>query len=217
MQLEARLLKTPTTGCTGPDRVTLAWRWAFKRPSALQPAAGGVTSITGTANQITASASTGAVTLSAPQNLHTGANFQVNSLGVGTAASGTIGEIRATNNITAYYSDDRLKNRIGNIDSPIEKLMTLNGFYYEANEKARAFGYTKQREVGVSAQEVQAVLPEIVVPAPIDENYLTVRYEKLIPLLIEAIKEQQLTITEQSAKINTLEAKLDQLIQKLEG
>ncbi len=76
------------------------------------PAAGGVTSITGTANQITASASTGAVTLSAPQNLHTGANFQVNSLGVGSAASGTTGEIRATNNITAYYSDDRLKNRI---------------------------------------------------------------------------------------------------------
>jgi hypothetical protein len=45
------------------------------------------------------------------------------------------------------------------------------------------------REVGVSAQEVQSVMPEVVVPAPIDDKYLTVRYDKLIPLLVEAIKE----------------------------
>ena len=68
-------------------------------------------------------------------------------------------------------------------------MLSLNGFYYHANETAQALGYTVQNEVGVSAQEVQAVLPEIVVPAPIDDKYLTVRYEKLIPLLIEAIKE----------------------------
>ena len=48
--------------------------------------------------------------------------------------------------------------------------------------------------MGVSAQEVQAVMPEVVVPAPISDKYLTVRYEKLIPLLIEAIKEQQVQI-----------------------
>ena len=44
-------------------------------------------------------------------------------------------------------------------------------------------------DVGVSAQKVKEILPEAVVPAPINENYLTVRYEKLIPLIIEAIKE----------------------------
>jgi hypothetical protein len=110
-------------------------------------------------------------------------------LGVGTAASGTTGEIRATNNITAYYSDDRLKNNLGNIKDALDKLKTLSGFYYEANQTAQDLGYDVVREVGVSAQQVQAILPEIVVPAPIDDKYLTVRYEKLIPLLIEAIKE----------------------------
>jgi hypothetical protein len=72
----------------------------------------------------------------------------------------------------------------------------LSGFYFEANETAVALGYQKKREVGVSAQEVQAILPEIIAPAPIDDKYMTVRYEKLIPLLIEAIKEQQKQIEE---------------------
>ena len=116
-------------------------------------------------------------------------NTQIYSLGVGTPASNVAGEIRATNNITAYYSDDRLKTRIGNIESALDKLLSLNGFYYQANETAQALGYTVKREVGVSAQEVQKVMPEIVVPAPIDDKYLTVHYERLIPLVIEAIKE----------------------------
>ena len=116
-------------------------------------------------------------------------NSQFNSIGVNTSASGTAGEIRATNNITAYYSDDRLKNKLGPILNALSKVKSLNGFYYEANETAQALGYEAIREVGVSAQEVQAILPEIVVPAPISDKYLTVRYEKLIPLLVEAIKE----------------------------
>jgi hypothetical protein len=119
----------------------------------------------------------------------TNTNTQLASLGVGTAASGTAGEIRATNNITAYYSDDRLKTKLGNIENALDKVRSLSGFYYEANEVAQAFGYEVKREVGVSAQQVQAVQPEVVAPAPIDENYLTVRYERLVPLLIEAIKE----------------------------
>ena len=150
---------------------------------------GGVTSITGTANQITASASTGAVTLSTPQNINTTASVQFGSFGVGTAASGTTGEIRATNNVTAYYSDDRLKTRLGKIENALDKLCSLEGFYYEANETAQALGYEVKREVGISAQQVNAVLPEIVAPAPIDAQYMTVRYERALPLLIEAIKE----------------------------
>ncbi len=148
-----------------------------------------VGTITGTANQVIANNSTGNILLSTPQNIGTGANFQINSLGVGTAGSGTAGEIRAVNNITAYYSDDRLKTRLGNIEGALDKVMSLNGFHYEANETAQALGYDVKSEVGLSAQEVQAVLPEVVVPAPIDEKYLTIHYERIIPLLIEAIKE----------------------------
>jgi hypothetical protein len=119
----------------------------------------------------------------------TNTNTQLASLGVGTAASGTAGEIRATNNITAFFSDDRLKTRLGGIENALEKVKSLEGFFYEPNAVAEALGYEKIREVGVSAQQVQKVLPEIVVPAPIDDKYWTVRYEKLVPLLIEAIKE----------------------------
>jgi hypothetical protein len=114
---------------------------------------------------------------------------QVASLGVGTAASGVGGEIRATNDVIAYYSDDRLKTRLGNIEHALDKVKSLTGFHYHANELAQSLGYAPKPEVGVSAQEVQKIFPEIVVPAPIDENYLTVKYEKLIPVLIEAIKE----------------------------
>ena len=119
----------------------------------------------------------------------TGSNVQFNSIGAGTAASGTAGEIRATNDVVAYYSDDRLKIKKGNIENALDKVMTLNGFHYTANELAERLGYEVKPEVGVSAQEVQKILPEIVVPAPIDENYLTVHYHKLVPLLIESIKE----------------------------
>ena len=138
--------------------------------------------------------------------LTTGNNYQVNSLGVGTAASGTAGEIRATNNITAYYSDKRLKNILGTIPNALEKINSISGVYFTQNEKAEEFGYDNyDQQVGVIAQEIQKILPEAIKPAPFDiekdedgneysksgEKYLTVQYEKLVPLLIEGIKEQQ--------------------------
>jgi hypothetical protein len=117
-------------------------------------------------------------------------NTQISSLGVGTAASGTTGEIRATNNVTAFYSDERLKTKTGNIENALDKVCQIETMLYHANEVAVALGYDASiQEVGVTAQSVQKVQPEIVVPAPIDDKYLTVRYEKLVPLLIEAIKE----------------------------
>ena len=133
--------------------------------------------------------------------LNTGSGYQLGSLGVGTAPSATTGEIRATNNITAYYSDERLKTRLGKIENALDKVDQLSGFYYEANQTAVDLGYEVKREVGVSAQEVEVVMPEIVAPAPIDDKYLTVRYERLAPLLIEAIKELR-------AEINDIKKKL---------
>jgi hypothetical protein len=134
---------------------------------------------------------------------HAGTNgdYQFNSIGVGTPGSNTAGEIRATNQITSYYSDDRLKTRGVNIENALEKVLALNGFHYTANETAQALGFIAKPEVGLSAQEVQAVLPEVVVDAPIDSQYLTIHYERMIPLLVEAIKAQQKQIEELKAKL----------------
>ena len=200
------LASTPANGAlnigngTGFTRATLTAGTAISVSNgagSISIANTGVTSaVAGTG--VSVSGATGAVTISIGQAVSTASNVQFNSLGVGTGGSGTAGEIRATNNVTAYYSDDRLKTRKGNIQNALAKLESLNGFHYEANETAQALGYKAKPEVGISAQEVRAVLPEIVVPAPIDENYLTIHYERIVPLLIEAIKEL-------SAKVAKLE------------
>ena len=81
-------------------------------------------------------------------------------------------------------------NHDGNIEKALEKVCSLNGFHYTPNSVAGDLGYdTTAKKVGVSAQEVLNVLPEAVTSAPIDLQYYTVQYDKLIPLLIEAVKE----------------------------
>jgi hypothetical protein len=139
----------------------------------------------------------------------TSQNSQFNSVGVGTAASGTTGEIRATNNVTAFYSDKRLKTGITPISDALSKICSIHGVTFQSNDTAAKYGYTdKKVQVGVIAQEVKEVLPQAVVAAPFDigqnkdgseysisgENYLTVQYEKLVPLLIEAIKELKVEV-----------------------
>jgi hypothetical protein len=130
--------------------------------------------------------------------------------------TGTL-SIRSAGDIVAYYSDERLKTNLGNITNAVDKVKKLNGFYYTNNDLAQEFGYTeKQVQVGVSAQEVENVMPEVVKPAPFDlgvnengstysisgDDYKTVKYEKLVPLLIEAIKEQQKQIDELKNQLN---------------
>jgi hypothetical protein len=123
--------------------------------------------------------------------------------------------IRAAGNITAYYSDMRLKKYLGKIENAVDKVKQLEGFYYEANEIAQKLGYKPKREVGVSAQAVQQVLPEIVTDAPINANYLTIDYERITPLLIEAIKEQQTQIEDQSSEISELKSMINMLVDKV--
>ena len=97
-----------------------------------------------------------------------------------------------------------MKTRIGVIENALEKVLSLTGFVYEPNELAKELGYDAkegERDVGLSAQDVQRIQPEVVVPAPIDNMYLTVRYEKLVPLLVEAIKELKAELDEVKKKL----------------
>jgi hypothetical protein len=101
----------------------------------------------------------------------------------------------------AYYSDVRLKDNIEYIKDAATKLYQLNGVYYTQNKDAEKYGYNNySRQVGLLAQEVQQVLPEVVAVAPFNdcegindttEEFLTVKYERIVPLIIETIKEQQ--------------------------
>jgi hypothetical protein len=123
-------------------------------------------------------------------------DLEVNSLGVGVAASGVRGEIRATNDITAFYSSDRtLKENIKPISNSLEKLNKLNGVSFDwvdeyIAERGGEDGYfVRKSDIGVIAQEVEEVLPEAV--ATREDGIKAVKYERIIPLLIEAIKELQ--------------------------
>jgi len=94
------------------------------------------------------------------------------------------GAITSTGDITAFFtSDGRLKDNKVKISSAIEKLKQISGISFDWNEKSGKTG----KDYGVIAQEVEAIMPEIVTTR--DNGYKAVYYEKLIPLLIEAIKE----------------------------
>lgn len=115
------------------------------------------------------------------------------------------GELYATSTITTGYSDIRLKDNVQSISGATDKITKLHGVFYRLNSVARGFGhYSHGPEVGLLAQEVQQVLPEAVKQAVFDrgpdgtslsgEYYLTVQYEKILPVIIEAVKEQQTII-----------------------
>ena len=88
----------------------------------------------------------------------------------------------------------------------LKKIKQLRRVTYDwkDDDKEKGFQPAASNETGVIAQEVQKVIPDAVVPAPFDENYLTVKHEKLIPLLIEAIKEQQEQIEELKQQVQDL-------------
>jgi len=186
---------TGVTSSTGSGSVVLSTSPTLVTPILGTPTSGTLTNCTfPTLNQNT--------TGSAATFTSTSQNSQFNSIGVGTAGSGTAGEIRATNNITAYYSDIRLKTKVGDITDPLAKVRQIETMLYHANETAVELGYDASViEVGLSAQSVQLVQPEAVAPAPIDDKYLTVRYERLVPLLLESVKALEDRIIELEAKL----------------
>ena len=125
--------------------------------------------------------------------LGTTSDVQFDSFGVGTSASGTTGEIRATNDVTAFYSSDvALKENIVNIPDPLEALKKLNGVLFDwkkdyIDSRGGEDGYfVRKKDVGVIAQEVEKVLPEAV--AQRKDGIKAVKYDRLTCLLIEAVK-----------------------------
>jgi hypothetical protein len=108
------------------------------------------------------------------------------------------GNAAVSGNVTAYSSDERLKTNITPIENPIEKVKQLNGVEFDWKDNVEELGFTPRvkHETGVIAQNVQSVIPDATPNAPFNEEYLTVQHEKIIPVLIEAIKEQQKQIDE---------------------
>jgi hypothetical protein len=131
----------------------------------------------------------------------------ITSLGVSGNATIT-GTLGVTGDITSQASDKRLKENIIPITSALDKVNKLNGVYFNFTDEANKLNknLSKNRQVGFLAQEIQSVLPEIVKPAPFDidsdgnsisgENYLTIHYEKVVPLLLQAIKELKFELDE---------------------
>ena len=128
-------------------------------------------------------------------------NAYIDSLGLGTNASGTVGEIRASNNITAYYSSDiGLKENLNPIKNSIEKIQAISGYNFDwKDDVVKDRGgeddyFVRKSVVGVVAQEIEAILPEACATRP--DGTKAVRYEQLVPLLIEGIKELKAEIEE---------------------
>ena len=142
-------------------------------------------------------------------NAGTTIQSSLSSTGLLVGGSATItGTLGVTGDITSQASDKRLKENIIPITSALDKVNKLNGVYFNFTDKANELNksLSKNRQVGFLAQEIQSVLPEIVKPAPFDidsdgnsisgENYLTIHYEKVVPLLLQAIKELKLELDE---------------------
>jgi hypothetical protein len=139
---------------------------------------------------------------SAPEEIRTSSGLYYDSSNFNLSCRG---------DITAFAgaaSDDRLKENKQPIENPLEKIDSITGFTYNWNKKAHDLGLSStDSQIGVSAQEVQKVLPEVVQKQKLeDEEILIVKYEKMIPLLIESIKELNKEVATLKKKIEILES-----------
>ena len=151
-------------------------------------------------SQITLSSTTGYGTV-INQNLLTTSNVQHNSLGIGMAASATAGRIDATNDVVAYSSSDiRFKENIKPIENALEKISKISGNTYDWKEENKIEHGYEGNDVGVIAQEIEAVLPQLVQTR--ESGFKAVKYDKLVALLIEGIKEQQKQIDELKSRLS---------------
>jgi len=136
------------------------------------------------------------------------------------------GNLIATGQIISSFSDIRLKTITSSITNALDIISKINGFKYKPNEIAKSYGYNDDKElIGINAQEVSNLIPEIVSLAPFDididnitgkiisksgKNFLTLQYDKLIPYLIEAIKD----LKKENDKLNNRLNKIENLLFK---
>ena len=115
-----------------------------------------------------------------------------------TGGVGISGALNVGGDGTAFASsDERLKDNLTKIENPIEKINQISGYEFDWNDKQDLH---KGHDIGVVAQEIEKVLPEIVTDR--DDGYKAVKYEKLVALLIEGMKEQQKQIEELKERLN---------------
>ena len=141
---------------------------------------------------------TGSILISGSTNsiVSTGSIEISGSLGVGTAASGVVGAILATNDVVAFASsDERLKDNLELIGSAVEKVEAIGGYTFDWIPMEGIHVHSGH-DIGVVAQEVEKVLPELVTTR--DNGYKAVKYDKLTAVLIQAVKEL-------SERVKTLE------------
>jgi hypothetical protein len=137
------------------------------------------------------------------QAVATSSNVQFNSLGVGMAASATAGRIDATNDVVAFSSSDiRFKENIVPIENALDKISKISGNTYDWKAENKIEHGYEGNDVGVIAQEIEAVLPQLVQTR--ESGFKAVKYDKLVALLIEGIKEQQTQIHSLTIEIEKL-------------
>jgi hypothetical protein len=148
--------------------------------------------------------SAGGTTLNAEANFtFNGTTAYVNgALGVGTDTPTTNGLIRATNDVIAFYSSDiRLKTNIKQITGSLDILKQINGYRFDWVEMP-GIHENEGRDIGVIAQEIEKVLPELVTTR--DNGYKAVKYEKLVALLLQTNKELLERVESLENKLKTI-------------
>ena len=187
-----------TTGNIGSQSVnyatsagSIAWSGITGTPTTV--AGYGITNAitTGNIGSQSVAAATTATTAVTANALNTGNSYQVNSLGVGTPATSVAGEIRATNNITAFYnaSDIRLKENLVPLESVLDDLIELSTYYFNYNSRPN------QKMIGVMAQDLMKKFPELVYETtPIDEGsgldkIYAVNYALLSVLVLQGLRD----------------------------
>jgi hypothetical protein len=176
---------------------------------------GGGLTLSADSTSLSFSSATGAKTISTGGStdlfLSPGGNVRIGTAGTAVAAKLQVGgDIRATGEVVAYAASDKnLKDNIQKIQSPLEIISKIGGYTFDWNKNQQTY---TGKDYGVIAQEIEEVMPELVITR--ESGYKAVNYEKIIPLLIESIKEQQNAIVAQQTEIKELREVINNILNK---